>query len=125
MCEIWLKLVGPEMSFDLISASISAKPPSLTLNPNRYELLQTDRKKRELVPIESDRGAFHSGSKPDEDFLPKRTAPFFPLAYCKRISKFLIKRVNFYLGENGFFDLRKQTQRVNHVVPHDVWRPGD
>lgn len=35
ICEIWLKLVGAEISLERISASISARPPSLTLNPNR------------------------------------------------------------------------------------------
>ena len=39
ICEMWLKLVGAEISLERISASISARPPSLTLNPNRYELL--------------------------------------------------------------------------------------
>lgn len=35
ICEIWLKLVGAEISLERISASMSARPPSLTLNPNR------------------------------------------------------------------------------------------
>ena len=35
ICEIWLKLVGAEISLERISASISARPPSFTLNPNR------------------------------------------------------------------------------------------
>ena len=49
MCEIWLKLVGAEISLERASASMSPSPPSLDLKPNRVVLLWREGREKSLT----------------------------------------------------------------------------